>query len=84
MQLRWAEVGQRPERELSIRTVRGYKVQSPLTTLTCHLNCFNCQSYRPIRQGFLSALLGRRHGGEALNIQIIHSNIQNQTWQQLH
>lgn len=75
VELGWEEVEQRPGKELSVQMGWGYKVQVPLNTLTYHLNCFNCQSYRPIRHGSLSAGPGRRQVGEALNIQIIHSNI---------
>lgn len=62
------KVGQRPERELSMQMGGGYM------TLTCHLNCFNCHCYRPIRHGSLSALPEKIHGGEALNIQKICLN----------
>ena len=71
MELRWEEVEQRPAKDCYCR----FKHYKPLNTLTCHLNCFNCQSYRPIRQGPLSEGPGKRQVVEALNIQIIHSNI---------
>lgn len=78
VELRLTEVGQRPERKLSLKIGGCYKVQAPLNILTCHLNCSNCQLYGPIRDGSLSTLPNRRHEGEALSIQIIQSDILNQ------
>lgn len=52
-----AQVGDKQwkEEELSSQMGGGCSAQDPLNTLTCHLNCFNCQSYRPIRCGSLSS-----------------------------
>lgn len=57
-----AEVEQRPETELSAQMGGGYM------TLTCHLNCFNCQCNTDQLDMALYWLSPKRKAGEALNI----------------
>lgn len=51
---RWAR-GQRGSCQCRQQGVTEYK--PPLNTLTCHLNCSNCQLHGPIRRGSLSTQL---------------------------
>lgn len=69
-----AEVEQRPGRELSMKMVGGYKVQAPLTLLLVILIALTVKVTDQLDM-VLYRLGPEGDGGEALHIQIIHSNI---------